>query len=49
MSKTVCFLDMFSQYNPGEEELNIWQQVLIHGAQLNQQERRIALKLYSPT
>ncbi len=48
MNKTVYFLDMFSEYRPGEEELNIWRQVEVRGAQVNQPERSVAVELYAP-
>ena len=48
MSKTVYFLDMFSEYRPEEAELNIWKAVELRGADLQPAERRISLRLYSP-
>ncbi len=48
MSKTVYFLQMFSEYQPEEAKLNQWRAVELRGAELNAAERRISLRLYSP-
>ncbi len=48
MSHTVYFLDMFSEYEPGEAELNIWKQVELKNAELNPQMRSIVVELFSP-
>ena len=48
MSKTVYFLQMFSEYQPEEAKLNQWRAVELRGAELDAAERRISLRLYSP-
>ncbi len=48
MSKTVYFLQMFSEYQPEEAKLNQWRAVELRGAELDATERRISLRLYSP-
>jgi len=48
MSKTVYFLDMFSEYRPEEAELNIWKDVELRSADLQPAERGICLRLFSP-
>ncbi len=49
MSKTVYFLQMFSEYQPEEAKLNQWRAVELRGAELDASERRISLRLYSPS